>query len=164
MKLPPDLLAIIREHYEKLVGAEQNDGMKKDAAREAIAAALREDSIDVSDTHDLIVDLALSQLDDRDRSTQHDTLQWAADALAGDTILGEDDPILDRVCAVGGGLRKTYRYLDADDLLAIMTRKAAHAAAAAVAASAVADLVRTLLAAMRASGVTMLGDLFGGGS
>jgi hypothetical protein len=125
-----------------------------------IADELRDAGVDLGDVFEQIVDLVIGNLDDKDRRQQSDTLQWAADALQGDTILGADDPVLDRVCAVGGGIRKAYRYLEQGDLLAIIQRKADHAAAAATAAAETARVASTLLGAMNMRRARWLGELF----
>ena len=99
----------IREAYEELAGDAGDEGVKKLDAVRSIAAELRDADATLPDMYETYVGGVIGRLDDKDRTTQHETLQWAADALADDTILGVQDPILDRVCAVGSGLRKAYR-------------------------------------------------------
>lgn len=156
--LPPDLVALVRRRYQEYVGRFPA-GAKRAEAIAAIADDLRDDGVDLPDLYEQVVDTVVDRLDDQDRSAQNDTLQWAADALTDGTILGRGDPILDKVCAVGRGVRKAYRYLNQDDLLTIASRKAKHAADAAAASAAVTEAVRVLVAAMSARGAFLLGDL-----
>jgi methionine synthase II (cobalamin-independent) len=158
--LPPDLVTLVRARYQQVVGERKQDGAKRAEAVAQIADFLRQEGVELPDLYEQVVDAVVENLDDKDRLQQSDTLQWAADALDDQTILGTNDPILDRVCAVGRGIRKTYRYLDDDDLLSIASRKAKHAAEASAAAAATTELVRILLTAMRTRGARLLGELF----
>ena len=160
-RVDPDLAAAIRDRYQRFVGARGRDGAKRLDAVTAIADQLRDEGVDLHDVYEQIVAKVVADLDSRDRERQQDTLGWAVDALNGDSIMGRDDPILDLVCAVGGGVRKAYRFLDYEDLQAIVTAKARHLNDSATALALTSERVQALTAAMRTRHVDMLGDLYG---
>jgi hypothetical protein len=155
---------VIAVRYAELADAAGADGVKRTEATAAIAAELEAltaaGDLALSIDYEALVRSELAAIDNLDRKQQADRLQIARDALDNQTILGPNDPMLDAVCAVGGGVRKTYRYLDVDDLLAIIERKQRHAADATAAAQRVTALVMDLLRAMRGQAVDSLGELF----
>jgi len=154
----------IEIRYAELAAAAGEEGLTRKEAEETIAAELKamaaSGEIEVPIDWNMLVAADLFKLDDHDRRRQEDWLQYALDALEDATILGELDPILDRVCAVGDGLRKTYRYLSADDLLSIVQRKQRHAADATLAAQRTTDIVMPILRAMNARRADIMGQLF----
>ncbi len=101
---------------------------------------------------------SMESIDDQRRAND-ETLNHVIDALNGDTILGDFDPLLNRFSVLGGGLRKANRYLtvvDLDDLVSRRRTQVAQSVAAYDRFAAAADEVKMR---MRAQHVDMLGDL-----
>lgn len=82
-----------------------------------------------------IIKRIVQRNDDARRRHHAEDMLYLVDVISGQTILGSDNPWLDTVCVVGGGIRKAWRYVDMEDLLAMAQIKVTKAAEAAVAAA-----------------------------
>lgn len=128
----------VDERFREVVADAGDDGIKRDDAIGRLlpeverALALRDISLPVDP--ESLIRAHLEREDKGRRGRQARDIEHLR-AIAGDeTILGIDDPWLNTVCVVGDGLRKAWRHVSGDDLLAIAQIKVDKAAEAATAA------------------------------
>jgi hypothetical protein len=154
----------VQLRYSELTVESAQEPIKLRAAEDAIAgeleALVQAGEMSVPPDYHQIVRTELAALDKADRNNQEDRLSFLRDCLDDATIMGVDDPSLDRVFVMGGGLRKAYRYITTDDLLARIEVKQIHATQAAASAQRFTGIARDISRRLRDQGVDTLGELF----
>lgn len=158
----------LKETYDRIVAEAGDEPLTVKEIRERLAIAYAE-AVDAGELERPITDLfdeGLGLFDrfirperEARRSKLLTDFEHILAAINGETILGQDDPMLDQAYPLGSGSDKTLRMWTADDIeFAVVTRyrKASEATASAAAFDKAASELRQTM--LRRS-VNQLGDL-----
>ena len=135
----------VEETYRRVV-VDAGEGTIKRAEAipivvEQIANDIANGDLDPPTDLEAIVRRIIERGDDQRRRHHPQDVSYVLDIINGNTILGKDNPWLDSVCVAGNGVRKSWRFVDGEDLLAMAELKVRMAADAAQAA---ADFMRAV--------------------
>lgn len=149
--------AWVQARYAETVDAAGDDGIDKITAVTVIAKKAKQqiESGKLRLPLDVTARLVLGSVgtvDNRERRKTNTRISEVVDVLSGNTILNDDDPLLDAVALVGDGKRKTWRHVNADDITHMMVVKARHAQDAAASAAEFTRQAAVVLKALRKSG------------
>lgn len=121
--------AVVAEYRKAVARMAQDGGNRQDAfayANEAIRQRIHVGEIDIP--LDDAIHSALLAADAREGATADRVLQKIADGQIGIDVW--PDPLLDVVVTLGGGRRKTWRHVTADDLRQMVELRQANTRAA----------------------------------
>lgn len=129
----------VEGEYERIVANAGLAAIKRDNVidqiTQNIGLAIQRGDVARPSELSLLVRQVVVRGDDKRRRQQPEDIHYLVDVVSGLTILGNDNPWLDKVAVVGGGVRKAWRYVNTDDLYEMAARKTQHAADAAIAAN-----------------------------
>lgn len=161
------------EAFDRFIGSEGQDGAELEKSRDAVAQVYVDgvESGQIERWRDDITDEARALFDrwvkperSRRRQTMLKSARAIVDALAGETILGPDDPILQLAFPLGDGRDKRLALWTEDDWSESSVERFRNAASVTSAAADYDLAVQEIRAAFRKRDASTTRDLFGGES
>lgn len=156
----------VLHNYDAIVKAAGIDGIKVGEAKaglvERVRLALESGEVDVPDAGQIAEMLVANTVDperDRRRNLLVDHLEIVAAAIADETVLGRDDPLLGHAYRIGTGYDKSLMFWSIQDGRTVVAVAQSKAAESARAASRLRDVWQPIESAMRDTGAGIIADL-----
>lgn len=149
--------ARVQSLYAQIVNAAGDDGIDRIDAVMAVTkkahALIKSGKLRLPiDVTARLVNDSTRTVDNREGHKTLDRISEAASVLAGNSLLSDEDPLLSAVARIGAGRRKSWRYVNADDITHMLVMKTRHAQAAATAAAEFTEKAASVLKALRDQG------------
>jgi hypothetical protein len=166
-RTPDEWDRAVAEEADRITKDAGEDGIERKKIEPQVVEAMRKKIADEkvgAPGIEAAVKKSLDRLDEA-REAEVEDLQEISDALADNTILGQNDPRLDQMAVIGTGrgLRKAFRYLTAEDLDNMALYRSTKATERARAAESFLREANRIKVEMRKHNVRLIGDLFTGG-
>ncbi len=157
------------EQFDRFVTDNGDDGATVEKSRDAVAQAYVDGvesgqfarwASELKDEGRALFDRLVKPVREQRKSTMRRDAEYLADTLAGETVLGEADPVLDQAFPLGDGRDKTLRFWTAEDWRTAVTERYRNAAAVTEAARRFDESADAIVRAMTGRGVKTTGELF----